>query len=282
MTLDDLKNFRQLGSPTAGHPERKYAPGIEATTGPLGQGIAMAVGIALGERMLAARFNDGDHEIVDHHTFTIASDGDMQEGVAVRGLLARRPPRPRPPDRLLRRQPHPAREQGRRRDHRGRRRALRGLRLARDRRRRGHGPRPPRERDARGDGRGGPAVADHRAHPHRLRQPEAGLDEGARLAARRGGDPPDQGGLRLATPTSRSTCPTRRSSTSARPAGAARSSRRSGTSATRPTKEANPDKVDAASRRSTSGRDARRLGLRSAALRGRRRRAWPPARRPAR
>jgi transketolase len=82
MTLDDLKNFRQVGSPTAGHPERKYSPGIEATTGPLGQGIAMAAGMALGERMLAAHFNDDEHKIIDNYTFTIASDGDMQEGVA--------------------------------------------------------------------------------------------------------------------------------------------------------------------------------------------------------
>ena len=82
MTLEDLKNFRQVGSPTAGHPERKYSPGIEATTGPLGQGISNSVGLALGERMLAAQFNEPGHEIVDHHTFTIASDGDIQEGVA--------------------------------------------------------------------------------------------------------------------------------------------------------------------------------------------------------
>jgi transketolase len=82
MTLEDIENFRQVGSPTAGHPERKYSPGIEATTGPLGQGIAMSVGLALAERMLAARFNMDGHEIVEHHTFTIASDGDMQEGVA--------------------------------------------------------------------------------------------------------------------------------------------------------------------------------------------------------
>ncbi|HSO97518.1 MAG TPA: transketolase [Solirubrobacteraceae bacterium] len=82
LTLEDIKNFRQVGSPTAGHPERKYSPGIDATTGPLGQGISMAVGLALGERMLAARFNGDGHEVVDHHTFTIASDGDMQEGVA--------------------------------------------------------------------------------------------------------------------------------------------------------------------------------------------------------
>ena len=81
LTLDDLKNFRQLGSPTAGHPEYWHAPGIETTTGPLGQGISTAVGMALGERMLAARFNRPDHEVVDHHTFAIASDGDMQEGV---------------------------------------------------------------------------------------------------------------------------------------------------------------------------------------------------------
>ncbi len=81
MTLEDIKHFRQVGWPTAGHPERKYSPGIEATTGPLGQGISMSVGLALAERMLAARFNRDGHEIVGHYTFTIASDGDMQEGV---------------------------------------------------------------------------------------------------------------------------------------------------------------------------------------------------------
>jgi transketolase len=82
MTLEDIENFRQVGWPTAGHPERWDSPGIEATTGPLGQGISMAVGLALAERMLAARLNVGGHEIVDHYTFTIASDGDIQEGVA--------------------------------------------------------------------------------------------------------------------------------------------------------------------------------------------------------
>jgi transketolase len=79
LTLDDVKNFRQVGSPTAGHPERKYTPGIETTTGPLGQGLATGVGMALGERMLAARFGE---DLVGHHTFVIASDGDIQEGVA--------------------------------------------------------------------------------------------------------------------------------------------------------------------------------------------------------
>jgi transketolase len=82
LTLEDLERFRQLGSPTAGHPERGDAAGIEATTGPLGQGISMAVGLALGEAMLAARYNRPGHELIDHRTFVIASDGDIQEGVA--------------------------------------------------------------------------------------------------------------------------------------------------------------------------------------------------------
>jgi transketolase len=82
LPLDAIKNFRQLGSPCAGHPERGDAPGIETTTGPLGQGIANAVGMALGERMLAARFNRPGQEIVDHYTYAICSDGDLQEGVA--------------------------------------------------------------------------------------------------------------------------------------------------------------------------------------------------------
>ncbi len=82
LTLDDIKSFRQVGSPTAGHPERKYTPGIEVTTGPLGQGLSMAVGLALAERMMAARFNSPAHDVVDHRTYVIASDGDIQEGVA--------------------------------------------------------------------------------------------------------------------------------------------------------------------------------------------------------
>src|SRR3954468_12401120 len=76
LTLDDLKNFRQLGSPTAGHPEYGEAAGIEATTGPLGQGISMAVGMVLAEAMLAERFNRDGHQLIDHRTFVIASDGD--------------------------------------------------------------------------------------------------------------------------------------------------------------------------------------------------------------
>jgi transketolase len=79
---DDIKRFRQLGSGAAGHPEYGHLPGIEVTTGPLGQGISHAVGMALAERMLAARFNQPGHEVVDHHTFVIASDGDLEEGIS--------------------------------------------------------------------------------------------------------------------------------------------------------------------------------------------------------
>ena len=78
MTIDDIRNFRQLHSPAAGHPEHGEHPAIETTTGPLGQGIATAVGMALAERMLAARFG---RSLVDHRTWVIASDGDMMEGV---------------------------------------------------------------------------------------------------------------------------------------------------------------------------------------------------------
>ena len=79
MTLDELKRFRQLGSRTAGHPERGHASGIETTTGPLGQGLGNSVGMAIAERLLAAEFGE---EVVDHRTYVIASDGDLMEGVS--------------------------------------------------------------------------------------------------------------------------------------------------------------------------------------------------------
>ncbi|MBS4537876.1 transketolase [Clostridium sp. D2Q-11] len=82
VSMEDLKNFRQWGSKTPGHPEYGHTPGVETTTGPLGQGIANAVGMAMAERRLAAEFNTEDMEIVDHHTYSIVGDGDLMEGVA--------------------------------------------------------------------------------------------------------------------------------------------------------------------------------------------------------
>ena len=85
--MEELENFRQWGSKTPGHPEFEDTPGVETTTGPLGQGFANGVGMALAERRLAARFNTPAHRVVDHHTYGIVSDGDLMEG------LRRRPPR---------------------------------------------------------------------------------------------------------------------------------------------------------------------------------------------
>ena len=79
MTIDEIKRFRQLGSITAGHPEYGHTPGVETTTGPLGQGLANAVGMAMAERHLAAVFGSG---VVDHHTYVLASDGDLMEGIS--------------------------------------------------------------------------------------------------------------------------------------------------------------------------------------------------------
>ncbi|HTW89860.1 MAG TPA: transketolase [Candidatus Binataceae bacterium] len=82
LNMDDIKQFRQWGSRTPGHPEYGVVPGAEVTTGPLGQGVGNAVGLAIAERWLAATFNRPGHEVVNHHTYVIASDGDMMEGVA--------------------------------------------------------------------------------------------------------------------------------------------------------------------------------------------------------
>jgi len=82
LSIDDIKNFRQLHSKTAGHPEYGYAPGIETTTGPLGQGITNAIGMALAEKTLGAQFNRPGHEIIDHNTYTFVGDGCLMEGVS--------------------------------------------------------------------------------------------------------------------------------------------------------------------------------------------------------
>ncbi|MCG3863538.1 MULTISPECIES: transketolase [unclassified Photobacterium] len=82
LSIDDLKNFRQLHSKTPGHPEYGYAPGVETTTGPLGQGITNAVGMALAEKAMAAQFNREGHDVVDHYTYSFLGDGCLMEGVS--------------------------------------------------------------------------------------------------------------------------------------------------------------------------------------------------------
>jgi transketolase len=82
LPMEELKNFRQLHSKTPGHPEYGYAPGVETTTGPLGQGITNAVGMAIAEKVLAGQFNKPDHEIIDHNTYVFLGDGCMMEGIS--------------------------------------------------------------------------------------------------------------------------------------------------------------------------------------------------------
>ena len=198
LTLEDIEHFRRVGWPTPGHPEHWDSPGIEATTGPLGQGISMSVGLALAERMLAARFNRDGHDVVDHFTFTIASDGDMQEGVAseassLAGHLGL--------GRLIafyddnKIQLAGPTSQSFSEDVGERFNAYEwhvqnvGEDLSPDATR-GGGPRR--------DGGRGPPFADHRALAHRLWQPpQAGHLGGARFTAGRRRSPPHQGGLRL-------------------------------------------------------------------------------------
>lgn len=82
LTIDDVKNFRQLGSKTPGHPEYGHTAGVDATTGPLSQGIAMAVGMAMAEKHLAAQYNKPDFPVIDHYTYSIIGDGDLMEGLS--------------------------------------------------------------------------------------------------------------------------------------------------------------------------------------------------------
>ena len=86
ISMDDLKNFRQKGSKTPGHPEYGHVPGVEITTGPLGQGLASSVGFAIAESYLAAKFNKPEYSIIDHYTYVLCGDGDLQEGVAMEAM----------------------------------------------------------------------------------------------------------------------------------------------------------------------------------------------------
>ena len=182
LSMDDIRNFRQWGSPTAGHPELELHLGIETTTGPLGQGFGNGVGMALAEEHLRAELGA---DLVDHYTYALVSDGDLMEGIAseaasLAGHLATRQahlPVRRQPD--LARRPDRSGPSPRTYLH------VCGLRLAHAHRRRS---RPTRHRrgDRCGTGNRGSAVADLLQDPHRVREPQqAGFRQGARLAARR-------------------------------------------------------------------------------------------------
>src|SRR5699024_1535974 len=82
VTMDDIKSFRQWNSRTPGHPEVHYTDGVEATTGPLGQGLAMAVGMAMAEAHLSAKYNQENYPVVDHYTYSLVGDGDIMEGIS--------------------------------------------------------------------------------------------------------------------------------------------------------------------------------------------------------
>ena len=198
LSLEELKRFRQWQSATPGHPEFRHTEGIEATTGPLGQGFANGVGMGFAERFLADTFNRPHHTIVDHRIYVICSDGDLMEGVVVRGGLARRHQRARQAHLLLRRQPHHDRRDDVDLVHRGSRAALRGARLARAVGRRRQRPRRAARRDRGRAGRDDEAVDRDRALAHRLRRAEGRRHgEVARLAARRGRGARDEAGARL-------------------------------------------------------------------------------------
>ena len=179
-TLDDIKRFRQLGSPTAGHPENFELAGVEVTTGPLGQGVAMAVGTAIAERHLNAIYGD---ELVDHRTFVIAGDGCLMEGVNHEAVGPRRAFEARPADRPVGRQRHHHRRLDRAVAQRGRGRAAPGGEVAHVRMRRAQ-RRRCRPRDQ-GSARRPAAEPDPLPDDHRLWRPAQAGDCGdPRLGAR--------------------------------------------------------------------------------------------------
>ena len=200
VTLDDIKHFRQLDSKCPGHPEYRWTSGVETTTGPLGQGVATSVGMAIAGRWLAAYFNRPGFELFDFDVYALCGDGDMMEGHLRRGGLARRAPQALQPLLDLRQQPHHHRGPHRPGLQRGRRHALHRLRLERDPRRRRQRPRhaAPRASSVFKNTTTGPTLIIVDSHIAYGAPTQAGHRRRPRRAARRGGDPAHQAVLRLA------------------------------------------------------------------------------------
>ena len=192
LTLDDLKALRTWGSITPGHPEYGLTPGVEVTTGPLGQGLGNAVGMAMAARRERGLFDPDaapGESPFDHYIYAFCSDGDIEEGITHESSSIAGRAGARQPDRALRRQPHLDRGRHPHRQGRGRRRPLRGLRLARaarrlaDRRRRLQGERAGAVRRVRGgQGRHRQAVVHRAAHDHRLARARTRRTPGPRTA----------------------------------------------------------------------------------------------------
>ena len=194
-----IQHFRQFGSLTPGHPEHELTTGVETTTGPLGQGIGNAVGMAIAQCLSAQRFNREGFSLFDYRIWAFVSDGDMMEGISHEACSPRRPPQAQLPQGLLRRQRDLHRRPHLPRLHRGRGQALRGLRLARSPRERRQRPRRPRGGHEDRRGRGGAPRLRRRQDHHRLRQPrQAGHGQGPRRASWEGRGRSLQEGPRLA------------------------------------------------------------------------------------
>ena len=180
MTLDDLKAFRQWHSKTPGHPESGETDGVEVTTGPLGQGIGMAVGMAIAEKHLAAVYNKPGHEIVNHYTYALCGDGDLMEGISheaasLAGTLGLGKLIFLYDDNLISLDGPTEWSLYRRRAE-----AFRSLPLACAARERRQRPQCHRSGHRSSQGRDRQAIADRGAHRHRLWQPQGRHQQGAR------------------------------------------------------------------------------------------------------
>jgi len=131
VSLDDIRHFRQLDSKAPGHPEYHWTSGVETTTGPLGQGVATSVGMAIAQKWLASRYNRPGFEMFDYNIYVVCGDGCMMEGVGSEAAVAGRSPRPRQPVLGLRQQSHHDRRQHEHHLHRGHCGAVLGLRVER-------------------------------------------------------------------------------------------------------------------------------------------------------